>query len=759
LKYLAFYFVFFLSIFLILPSTIQANGQNEWIVYFQSDHDAQAYMNLAPEHVAAEHGRILKIIDVSREELLQIPSVKRIEPNYLKKPALSPFNDTYIQQQWYLDAIHFSSIMETYPTKKVNVFFNKPIETSEGTFSYVGQAFSASKMTVETNNEQLSRVSLTLESIQGPWTLSVKDAQGQLVGDNSGELSKLDVLIPKKNYSSLTLEISTEESWDIVPVVTHITGVNHVRIGVLDTGTAMHGDFCENILYSLGKDYQTHQPLALDKNGHGTHVTGIIAACSNNGKGVSGVIGNAPIDVIPFKVLDDEGYGGDFEISQAVEDALKMGIDVINLSLAGKGQTFMLENALREAYLKQVPVIVAAGNWNMSTENVYPASYPYVLTVSSVNENRKKVTSSNYGWEVDLSAPGANILSTYLDQSYGLLTGTSMAAPIVTAATALIKQEFPDWDITRVRSQLLQSTQDILDKGYDSKSGEGMIDLSKVTKSEPLKTIEWLDLEENQPHLKENHLLATSPDMIGKNLSIYQNEKLILTKKIDSKLEVISISPSLSTYKTKILAIVSDQGNVLAMDYVYLNNPNATTISYQDLSKEYWAYNDIIQASKGGYINGYDDGTYKANQHISRRHATMMMNRLFRWESLSTFQSPFTDVTDEMNFSNLSILSASNENIIKGYSNQHFYPEQSLKRSQMALILARALGVDSKPITTNPYQFNDVPNNTEIFMPITNLAELGIITKQEYFRPYETIDRAQFAAMINRTNNYLKNQY
>jgi minor extracellular protease Epr len=104
------------------------------------------------------------------------------------------------------------------------------------------------------------------------------------------------------------------------------------------------------------------------------------------------------------------------------------------------------------------------------------------------------------------------------------------------------------------------------------------------------------------------------------------------------------------------------------------------------------------------------------------------------------------------------MMSANKEGVIKGYDNGYFYPENSLSRGQMALILARALQVDKYPVTDEPYPFKDVMEGKEIHTPVTNLAELGIITKQEHYRPAEPINRAQFAAMINRTHQYLQNK-
>ncbi|WP_456273201.1 S8 family peptidase [Bacillus sp. AK031] len=750
-------FVIFLG-FYFMSAPASFADEEERIVYFTDELSAREFANNHSEYILSIQDGILNTKGLSSQYLSNQPNIELVEPNHAKHAASFAFNDPLINQQWYLNKINFQTVGENFPASYENLFLNKPLLYSGKSTIYTGQPIAVHPATFTLGGETVNRVSVTLKNPGGSWTLTVQDSSGKTIGVNSGTLSKLDVLIEEQSYETLTIKISTDEDWQTAPLIERVTGVNHVRVGVLDSGISPHEDFCENLLFSLGKDYKSNQPLPYDGYGHGTHVAGIIGACSNNGIGVSGTSGNAPLDIIPFKVLNDDGLGGDFEISQAIEDAIEMNVDIVNLSLAGRGTTLMLENTIKKAYLNQVLVIAAAGNYNTSTESVYPASYPFVMAVSALNEKMNRVANSDFGWEVDISAPGEGILSTFTNNSYKELTGTSMATPLVTAAAALVLENNPSLDITGLRGALYDSTNDILTQGYDIYSGAGMINYSKIYETHKNSKLEWLNAKEGQPHLKNSYSLGISQDLRAEELYVFSNEKVILHQTIDSNLEDVVVSPSSSKPTTKILTLAVDDGIVSSMDYTYLLNTDAAQPGFKDIPTSYWAFNEITQAADNGYIHGHDDGYFRPHDYISRRHATMMMNRLFRWEDLKSLDSPFTDVGAEITPSNIAMLAASSEGIIKGYPDKHFYPENSLTRGQMALVLARALNVDSELINASPHHFKDVSPGSETFIPITNLTELGIITKQELYKPVDNINRAQFAAMVNRTHDYLANK-
>lgn len=212
-----------------------------------------------------------------------------------------------------------------------------------------------------------------------------------------------------------------------------------VVIAVIDTGVDYnHPDLRENIIG--GKDF-TGKGDYMDGNGHGTHVCGTIAA-ANNGSGVVGVAPDAKI--LALKALDDNGAGDMSNVVAAIQYATDYGVDIISMSLGGPGSP-ALHRAVKDAVAKGIILICAAGNegdGDPNTEEVsYPGAYAEVIEVGAIDFNGKLAYFSNTNHEVDILAPGVDILSTYPNGQYAKLDGTSMATPHMTGAVALLRSK------------------------------------------------------------------------------------------------------------------------------------------------------------------------------------------------------------------------------------------------------------------------------------------------------------------------------
>lgn len=238
----------------------------------------------------------------------------------------------------------------------------------------------------------------------------------------------------------------------------YTTGSHDIKVAVIDTGIYPHTDL--NVNLAEGWNFQDDNADTTDLNGHGTHVAGIIGAAGNNSLGITGVCWN--ITLVPLKIsVGDTNTGYIEPMCKAIQYATDNNIPIINLSFS-----FEESNALA-AIIKNYNglLICSAGNDSRNIDakvnSKYPASLPYdnILSVASLQSNNVKLsTFSNYGKKnVDIAAPGEDILSTYLNDTYCMLSGTSMAAPLVTGAAALIKSYCPELSVAEIKYILMTS--------------------------------------------------------------------------------------------------------------------------------------------------------------------------------------------------------------------------------------------------------------------------------------------------------------
>ena len=261
--------------------------------------------------------------------------------------------------------------------------------------------------------------------------------------------------------------IETTRGWKLAK------GNNDVIVAVVDTGVDLqHPDLKGRLL--KGYNVQSPDDDPTDDVGHGTHVAGIIAANVNNNEGIAGMTWNGKI--LPVKALDQTGAGTTYSVAQGIIWATDNGAKVINMSLGNYADAQFLHEAIKYAYDRDVVLVAATGNDNTERPG-YPAAYPEVLSVSATDYNLRKASFSNYGDYVDVMAPGESIASTYPDNQYAALSGTSMACPHVTALAALIRSINPDLKNTEVMDIIRNNVIDLGDSGHDKYYGYGQIDV------------------------------------------------------------------------------------------------------------------------------------------------------------------------------------------------------------------------------------------------------------------------------------------
>ena len=215
-----------------------------------------------------------------------------------------------------------------------------------------------------------------------------------------------------------------------------------INIAVIDSGCDIEHENLKDCIAGVRNftDEDNKNPdIVTDRVGHGTHVTGIIAANGKNG--VYGVAPNSNIYVL--KVINSSGTGKVSWVVNAINYAIEKGVDIISMSLGMSSTSEKLEKSLKNAIKNNILVVCAAGNEGdgngESFEYSYPASYVDVISVGAVDKKANPAPFSNANLVIDLLAPGVEIVSTYPGNRYASLSGTSMATPYVTGSIALLK--------------------------------------------------------------------------------------------------------------------------------------------------------------------------------------------------------------------------------------------------------------------------------------------------------------------------------
>ena len=263
--------------------------------------------------------------------------------------------------------------------------------------------------------------------------------------------------------------VAAKDGWDIT------TGDSSIVLAILDTGLdSDHAEFISKIF--PGYDFVNDDPEPYDDNGHGTHVSGIAAAATNNSIGIAGV--DWQTKIMPLKVLNEQGTGTAFNVCEGIYWAADFGAKVINLSLGSYSYSPSYVDAINYARALGCMVIAAAGNDN-TDDPVYPGSLDNVICVAATNQHDEKAAFSNYGTYIDLSAPGVSILSTLPRNQYTYYNGTSMATPLVSGLATLLFAANPLYTPVEIESLLMTYADDLGEPNWDEYFGYGRVNVFK----------------------------------------------------------------------------------------------------------------------------------------------------------------------------------------------------------------------------------------------------------------------------------------
>ncbi|MFD2748496.1 S8 family serine peptidase [Paenibacillus yanchengensis] len=272
-------------------------------------------------------------------------------------------------------------------------------------------------------------------------------------------------------------QIGAFEAWKTVREQTEL------KIAVVDTGIDLnHADLSANLI--AGYNVLAPNKLPQDDNGHGTGVAGVIAAAGNNGIGIAGILWNAKL--MPVKALDQNGDGTERDLGEGILQAVRGGADIVVLSVGLYEHSPYMEDIANYAEGQGVLLIAAAGNDGQQLGGriavKYPAAYPTVLAVGGATTDNKADLRTNSGPELDLIAPW-KVYTTKLGGGYHYDEGTSLAAPQVAAAAALVWGQDRQMKPYEVRTLLKQTARDIGSKGHDNLSGYGLLQVDLAVKA------------------------------------------------------------------------------------------------------------------------------------------------------------------------------------------------------------------------------------------------------------------------------------
>ena len=271
------------------------------------------------------------------------------------------------------------------------------------------------------------------------------------------------------------------------------SGNRIVRVAVIDTGADLdHPDLKNAILtkkcvtFNNGKQGKFNQwDRSYDDNGHGTHVSGLIAAKSAKKTGMNGAASEHVKLICIDASLPNSNSFTTQDMILGINYAVKNGAKIINMSLGGEYRDNLLDRTIQNAWNNGTICICAAGNAG-SSEYISPSDSPKAISVMAHDKNGKRISQSNYGTDKDVSAPGSEIYSTWKDKTYAVRKGTSMAAPLVSAEAALLLANDPSLSPAALKNMILTSGR----KGYFSAadSGFGMIDAAEGVSAARKKT-------------------------------------------------------------------------------------------------------------------------------------------------------------------------------------------------------------------------------------------------------------------------------
>ncbi|WP_156889886.1 S8 family peptidase [Planococcus lenghuensis] len=499
---------------------------------------------------------------------------------------------------------------------------------------------------------------------------------GAVIHEELTEISTVVATVPERplvTAAATSADIHIEEdqivqaavqtsSWGLQKIgASHAAALGYtgkgVKIAVLDSGiNGSHPDLklAGGASFISGSDYFN------DLLGHGTHVAGIIAAL-NNDIGTVGVVPDSSLYSV--KVLSDTGRGSLSTVLSGLDWAIAQQVDLINLSLTTESDSPGLKAALQKAYDAGILVVAASGNSEQldgtQVDVLYPARYSSVIAVGSIGKDNSRSSFSYYGPSVEFAAPGEAVRSTHTNpdtlthNDYGSLSGTSVATPFVTGVFAQYIEAYPYLSNKQIREVVKRNALDIGPTGKDIHHGYGLVQSLHTQASlfPDLPLVKWY--------------LPAIESIVSKG---------IITGYPDG-----TFQPEHAISREQAVAMIGRAVNL---------EPDTSINVFSDVRPASFGSGYINSAYKLGYIEGRPDGNFYPADSVTRGDVAVILQRVFNFSKSG--ESSFRDVRPTIYYAD-AVQAAYENGIVNGFEDGTFRPGEAITRAQFAAMLHRAL--------------------------------------------------------------------
>ena len=475
-----------------------------------------------------------------------------------------------------------------------------------------------------------------------------------------------------------------------------------VRVAIIDSGiNAGHEDFAESTI-AQGVNVLDDTNDVADLNGHGTFVSGVIAAQRNNGKGIAGI--TDMVELIPIKCF----VGKDTEIKYVIKGIFTavddFDCDVINLSLGIREDLSSFREAVEYANSKGVIIVSSVGNGG-EDKKFYPAAYDAVIGVGAVDKNGDICSFSQFNDTVFVTAPGASMYSLGISRSDSYMTGsgTSFATPHVAAMAIMAKGYDKSLNSDSFKQLLIDSAEDRGIPGYDVFYGNGYIDVNR-----------FMECLTGRPVLTFDGRNATANVSAGSSVTVdmstwFTGQDLIYSLYTNTAKGEVQISGSELTFTPvkedteKTVRIIlsaemdGEPSSEKAVLYVAVDGDysSASADKFADVI-DHWGKNYIAFGVDMGLLMGISDKSFEPEGTANRAMVTTILARL-SGEAFTRTDNNFSDVAVGDWFAG-AVYWAENKGLVAGYGNGSFGPYDNITREQLALFMyryARTYDLDS----------------------------------------------------------------